>query len=437
MPCGAAPDVEDAGRRCRVRDDDPRLEVLRRQHDAHAVHVREVAQRLAFVRNAVLQAHDRRVVGHHGLERVQHTERVLALDAEQDDVAVAELDLHGRSVHLERERDRLLGCHQAQAVGADGVVVRPAGDQHHLVIVLVQPRPDDAPDCPCTDHHEPHRRTLAHGAQRGHSAERAHSSHAGTGHDLVEARHRAADPPRRARDVRRDGRGARRRRVLGWRIERLGRLRVEVVGDLRHVGLVGVERHDRHDQRFFLGDDDGGLRPHTGDDRGAVLPRRPGDPPRRHGGQGRPATAPRAHRRRRDEVHDRAGPHGRDLARGRRGQLLGLRLGRFDHHVPPRRPERGRRRQGGVPDHLPGLVPRAAVHIHVKVHDGGTVHTTQLFFDQGLTDQVFAKSPYQGHSGGTTNAQDGIYSGGGSTTTLKMTPSSDGYTGAITLGLRR
>jgi protocatechuate 3,4-dioxygenase beta subunit len=85
----------------------------------------------------------------------------------------------------------------------------------------------------------------------------------------------------------------------------------------------------------------------------------------------------------------------------------------------------------------PGWYRGRAVHIHVKVHDGDTVHTTQLFFDQGLTEQVFTKSPYQGHSGGTTNSQDSIYSGGGSTTVLKMTPSGDGYTGALTLGIRR
>jgi protocatechuate 3,4-dioxygenase beta subunit len=85
----------------------------------------------------------------------------------------------------------------------------------------------------------------------------------------------------------------------------------------------------------------------------------------------------------------------------------------------------------------PGWYPGRTVHIHVKVHDGNTVHTTQLFFDQSLTDQVFTKAPYQGHSGGTTNAQDNIYSGGGSSTVLKTSQSGDGYTGTLVLGLRR
>lgn len=85
----------------------------------------------------------------------------------------------------------------------------------------------------------------------------------------------------------------------------------------------------------------------------------------------------------------------------------------------------------------PGWYRGRAVHIHVKVHDGNRVHTTQLFFDQDVTDQVFTQSPYQGHSGGTTNAQDDIYGDGGSTTVLKLTPSSSGYTGTINLGIQR
>ena len=85
----------------------------------------------------------------------------------------------------------------------------------------------------------------------------------------------------------------------------------------------------------------------------------------------------------------------------------------------------------------PGWYQGRAVHIHLKVHDGNTVHTTQLFFDQSLTDQVFTEAPYQGHSGGTTNAQDNIYGGGGASTTLKMAESGDGYVGTIVMGLQR
>jgi protocatechuate 3,4-dioxygenase beta subunit len=82
----------------------------------------------------------------------------------------------------------------------------------------------------------------------------------------------------------------------------------------------------------------------------------------------------------------------------------------------------------------PGWYPGRAVHIHLKVHDGSTAHTTQLFFDQALTDDVFTRTPYQGNSGGTTNAQDNIHAAG---TTLRMTPSGSGYVGTLGLGIER
>lgn len=85
----------------------------------------------------------------------------------------------------------------------------------------------------------------------------------------------------------------------------------------------------------------------------------------------------------------------------------------------------------------PGWYPGRAVHIHLKVHDGDTVHTTQLFFDQDLTDEVFTRSPYAGNSGRTTNAQDSIYADGGAGTTLRLSPDGDGYAATITLGVQR
>ncbi|MET0629202.1 MAG: intradiol ring-cleavage dioxygenase [Acidimicrobiia bacterium] len=85
----------------------------------------------------------------------------------------------------------------------------------------------------------------------------------------------------------------------------------------------------------------------------------------------------------------------------------------------------------------PGWYQGRTVHIHVKVHDGNTVHTTQLFFDQTLTNEVFTRSPYQGHSGGTTNSQDNIFSGGGTSTTLKTSESGNGYLGTLVMGVQR
>lgn len=86
----------------------------------------------------------------------------------------------------------------------------------------------------------------------------------------------------------------------------------------------------------------------------------------------------------------------------------------------------------------PGWYQGRAVHIHLKAHNGGNrVHTTQLFFDENVSDAVYATSPYDSRPGQrTTNAQDGIYAGGGAGTTLALTRNGDGYVGTLDLGIR-
>jgi protocatechuate 3,4-dioxygenase beta subunit len=86
----------------------------------------------------------------------------------------------------------------------------------------------------------------------------------------------------------------------------------------------------------------------------------------------------------------------------------------------------------------PGWYQGRAVHIHLKAHKGGNqVHTTQLFFDEDVSDTVFAASPYNTHSGRrTTNAQDSIYRGGGAQSTPAFTKDANRYVGALTLGIR-
>lgn len=58
----------------------------------------------------------------------------------------------------------------------------------------------------------------------------------------------------------------------------------------------------------------------------------------------------------------------------------------------------------------PGWYPGRAVHIHWKVHmTSGVVDTSQMYFDDRISDQVFATSPYNTHAGGRTlNADDMI-----------------------------
>ena len=70
----------------------------------------------------------------------------------------------------------------------------------------------------------------------------------------------------------------------------------------------------------------------------------------------------------------------------------------------------------------PGWYMGRTAHIHVKVHVGGTVvHTGQLYFDDTITDAVYAQAPYAAHGRrDTTNASDGIYARGGAQSLLKL-----------------
>ena len=87
----------------------------------------------------------------------------------------------------------------------------------------------------------------------------------------------------------------------------------------------------------------------------------------------------------------------------------------------------------------PGWYTGRAVHIHVKVHLGGTVvHTGQLFFPDAVSDAAYAKSPYSTRPGrDTRNAADSIFRNGGSRSLLRLHKSTTGYTGAITMGVHR
>ena len=70
------------------------------------------------------------------------------------------------------------------------------------------------------------------------------------------------------------------------------------------------------------------------------------------------------------------------------------------------------------------------VHIHAKVHlDSSTVLTTQLFFDDSVTDRVFAAAPYSGRgSRDVRNGDDGIFD---EALLLDLSREGDGYAGTI------
>jgi protocatechuate 3,4-dioxygenase beta subunit len=92
----------------------------------------------------------------------------------------------------------------------------------------------------------------------------------------------------------------------------------------------------------------------------------------------------------------------------------------------------------------PGWYSGRAVHIHVKVRlfDAGsnttTEATTQLFFDDALTDTVFASAtPYSSRGArDTRNVNDGIYGGHSELLVAASGSVSAGYTGSIVLGVR-
>lgn len=80
----------------------------------------------------------------------------------------------------------------------------------------------------------------------------------------------------------------------------------------------------------------------------------------------------------------------------------------------------------------PGWYQGRAVHIHFKIrnYDGANTagFTSQFFFDDDLTDQVYQQSPYNSRGDrGQRNESDGIYGQSGGATLLTTTPASDGY----------
>lgn len=90
----------------------------------------------------------------------------------------------------------------------------------------------------------------------------------------------------------------------------------------------------------------------------------------------------------------------------------------------------------------PGWYTGRAVHIHFKVRTNpnsasGLEFTSQLFFDEALTDIVHAQSPYAARGRrNTLNSNDGIYQSGGTQLLLPLSASAGGYSGTMDVGVR-
>ena len=88
----------------------------------------------------------------------------------------------------------------------------------------------------------------------------------------------------------------------------------------------------------------------------------------------------------------------------------------------------------------PGWYQGRTVHIHVKVHVGGSVvHTGQLYFPDSLTDAVYRRTPYSTRPNrDTRNPSDSIYRNGGSKSLLSVKKNSAGvYVASIVMGVQR
>ena len=89
----------------------------------------------------------------------------------------------------------------------------------------------------------------------------------------------------------------------------------------------------------------------------------------------------------------------------------------------------------------PGWYQGRAVHIHFKIRSGATAgsayeFTSQLFFDDSLTDRVHAAEPYASKGQRTLrNSGDGIYNGGGAQLVLDVEETADGYAATFNIAL--
>ena len=84
----------------------------------------------------------------------------------------------------------------------------------------------------------------------------------------------------------------------------------------------------------------------------------------------------------------------------------------------------------------PGWYQGRTVHLHFKIRSGSQEFSSQLFFDDALSDTVFAQVPYsQRPSRPTRNANDGIFGQSGGQLTLQCTPRGAGYAATFDIGL--
>jgi protocatechuate 3,4-dioxygenase beta subunit len=90
----------------------------------------------------------------------------------------------------------------------------------------------------------------------------------------------------------------------------------------------------------------------------------------------------------------------------------------------------------------PGWYPRRAVHIHFKIRTPpsgarAAEFTSQVYFDDGFSDRIFAAAPYRKEGEGRIrNPADRIFRRGGDQLLVAPRPVADGYEATFAVGLQ-
>jgi protocatechuate 3,4-dioxygenase beta subunit len=83
----------------------------------------------------------------------------------------------------------------------------------------------------------------------------------------------------------------------------------------------------------------------------------------------------------------------------------------------------------------PGWYPGRAVHIHFKLRGSGREFTSQLYFDEAVTDAAHADPAYRRTGRRLRNEADGLFRDGGRQLIMAPARSGEGYAAAFQIGL--
>lgn len=85
----------------------------------------------------------------------------------------------------------------------------------------------------------------------------------------------------------------------------------------------------------------------------------------------------------------------------------------------------------------PGWYEGRTVHIHFKIRHNNYDFTSQIYFDDTITDKVHAQPPYAAKGQRTLkNAGDDIFKGGGTDLVLALAEAEQGYKATFEIGLQ-